>query len=337
VAGNPSEALIDELPLGVLLVQPGGAISLVNAAALDLLGLPRRVVVRARLRELLPQAAELTGPGAAAVRVRLDDRQLLAEARPFEGGEGELLVTLRDVTGQVALERVKSAFVSDLLHKIRTPLTTIKSGLSAIASSRVNPDAVDVDALLGMSRAETDRLVLVLDDIRDLFLVDTGLLVDELDPATVEVGELLEEIRKAREGEASEAGVDLAVGANGQQHRVWVDPRYLRRALLKVVENSLRYTPAGGRVTLSAENRGDRVEIVLADDGPGMSEEEEMRAFDRFFRGSSAHTHVPDGVGLGLTLARDLVRLMGGEVKLETGPGLGTRVSFLLPGPPEAE
>ena len=80
-----------------------------------------------------------------------------------------------------------------------------------------------------------------------------------------------------------------------------------------------------------ADEVDGHVEISLQDDGPGMSEEEEQKAFDRFFRGGAALTHVSEGIGLGLTLARDLVRLMGGDVSLETGSERGTRVTILLP------
>ena len=326
------ESLVQEIPLGLLVVQANGTISVINTAALELLSIPRRVAARSRLQEVLPQApTELLGAGTTTARMKVDDRDLLLTACPFDGGESARLVTMRDVTNESSLNRIKSAFVSDLLHKIRTPLTTIKSGLSTLASARVDPTRIDAAALIDMSRGETDRLVNVLDDIRDLFLVDTGLLMDEIEIEDVDAVALLSTLRESMLGKAREAGLDLLEVSNGGASRIRADARLLERALRKIIVNAIHYTPSGGQVSLSVKPCGDRIEITLADDGPGMPEDVEMRAFDRFFRGASAPAHVPDGIGLGLTLARDLVRLMDGDVQLETGAGMGTRISFLLP------
>jgi len=332
VANDLYEALVQEIPLGVLVVQANGTISVVNTAALELFSLPRRVAERSRLQEVLPEIPpELLGQGVVSARMRIDDREVLFTARPFQNGTTGRLITMRDVTSQTALDRVKVAFVSDLLHKIRTPLTTIKSGLSTMASGRFDPTQIDTSALVEMSRGETDRLVRVLDDIRDLFLVDTGLLADELETVDLDALEIVEGIRNHVLASAAESGLDVPEVNARCSGLVRADARLLERAIRKIIENAVHYTPEGGRVSIALGRSGNWVEIVVADTGPGMPEDVEMRAFDRFFRGASAPTHVPDGIGIGLTLARDLVRIMGGEVQLETEVGKGTRIAILLP------
>jgi signal transduction histidine kinase len=324
-------ALVEEAPVGLLLVQTNGTISIINTMALDLLGLPRRVAERACLSELLPNApASLLQPGSTLVRMALDDRELLLEARPLRGSTKERLITIRDITDQAAIDRIKSTFISDLLHRIRTPLTTIKSGLGLLASGRIDRSTSDAESLLSMSHSETDRLVNVLDDIRDLFLVDTGLLEDEVDLGRIDVSELLTDIRESLLERADSEGLTLGEIQVARPYRVWADKRLLRKVLTKIVENAISYTPTGGLVTLAIEEVGGRVGVTIIDSGPGMSEDEEARAFDRFFRGAASTTHSSDGAGLGLTLARDLVRLLGGEIHLETGAGRGTRVSIVL-------
>jgi signal transduction histidine kinase len=324
------EALVEEAPVGLLLVQANGTISVINGRALDLLGLPRRVAERASLRELLPDApAELLQPGSVIVRMALDDRELLLEAKPLRGSDKERTITIRDVTDQAAIDRIKGTFISDLLHRIRTPLTTIKSGLGLIVGGRVDASSEEAASLLEMGHTETDRLVNVLDDLRDLFLVDTRLLEEELEPVEMNVVETLSRIRDGLLGRAE--GPTLGTVEGDDACLVRTDARVLNKVLTQIVDNAVTYTPGDGSVSLTVEKIGTQVVVTVADTGPGMSEDEEARAFDRFFRGEDSTRRAADGAGLGLTLARDLVRLLGGEIQLETAAGQGTRVTIILP------
>ena len=174
------ERLIEELPLGVLVTEPDGSVAVVNSLALEMLGLPRRVAERSRVDELVPVAAEaMKAPATTTMRLDIDDRRLLVEARPVEGVHGRRLVTLRDVTDAGDARRMKEAFLGDLLHRMRTPLTAIKSSLSMIHRGGLVDTNSDASSLIDASHLATGQLVRLLDDVRDLFRIDTGLLGDD--------------------------------------------------------------------------------------------------------------------------------------------------------------
>lgn len=328
-------ALLDALPVGVLFVDNEGALRRANRPGLDYLGLDWDVMDRPGFPELLSSGtlrAALAAPPNGIVRLDLTEgsRALHAEVRPYltEERDGKLLL-LRDVTSVANVALMRRNLVFDLLHRIRTPLTTMVSVLSLAASGRLDPAKVDLGEVLGMGVKEGERLAGLLARLKDLYLVETGELAEELILEPVDVtrvlAQVVEEVR--RECGTGSRHVDLELPDDA----VWAraDRDLLHRALVMVVENAFAYTPPDGHVHVMAAAVDDRVEIRIEDDGIGIPPDELPHVFERFWRGR-ARENRPEGEGLGLHLARSFLNAQQGTILLDSKPGRGTVVEILL-------
>jgi signal transduction histidine kinase len=182
--------------------------------------------------------------------------------------------------------------------------------------------------MLQVIHDETRHLSRLVEDLRTLSLADSGelpLLKQEIDPA-----ELLQRLANAYRGQAQAREIDLHVQAAAGQALVQVDVERMMQVLGNLVSNALRYTPAGGAITLSMHNSPGKVELVVADSGPGISPEDLPFIFERSYRGEKARQQ--DGAaGLGLSIARSLVEAQGGQIRAESHPGKGAAFIVALP------
>jgi len=259
-------------------------------------------------------------------------QDLLAETRPLPGREdGATLLILQRTSASTTAAAQKQSFIFDLLHKVRTPLTTIVSVLAMATSERLDPKLVDMSELLSMGAKQAERLTVFLARLRDLFMVETGTLDSELcvEPVTVAVvmGQVAADLRSRFNGKRQTLVEDYP----NEDVTALVDPAVLGRALELVALNAHQYTPERGTVRMGAERLNGSVSIRISDDGPGIPEEEMPRLFERFFRGSTAVSSDVDGEGLGLYLARQLLLSFGATIHLDSRPGEGTEVEILLP------
>ncbi|WP_432510996.1 ATP-binding protein [Kineococcus sp. SYSU DK001] len=245
-----------------------------------------------------------------------------------------LLAELREV------ETVKSDLLATVSHELRTPLTSISGYLELLRDGAVGEVGDDVAAVLGIVERNTDRLRALIEDLLLLSRVESG-------PArgpggTSTVADLVTSVLATLPTLASRAGARGAVRCTTPRDalaglRVSGDPEHLHRALLAVVENAVKFSPAGSLVRLRVEHDRQDVRIIVQDNGMGIPAGETATVFDRFARGSNAALLQVPGTGLGLTIARDLLRLHGGGVALESELDRGTTAVITLPhAPPHA-
>jgi signal transduction histidine kinase len=218
----------------------------------------------------------------------------------------------------------QQAFVANASHELRTPLTLIRAstqvlqlGLEPNSSKRLLLDDV-LD--------ETDYMSRLVDDLLVLSRLDAGQL--ELDLSTIVLSDLLPKIARPFASLARERGV--SVNVNRTEGIVLADPIRLRQVLLIVLDNSLRHTPAGGRITLDSKVRDGAVHIAIADTGKGIAPEDLPHVFDRFYKVDSSRGD-RRSAGLGLSIAKPLIELHGGEMKIYSTYGVRTLVTITLP------
>jgi PAS domain S-box-containing protein len=230
------------------------------------------------------------------------------------------------------LSELKSAFVSTVSHELRTPLTSIQNALDIVRGGKAGPLAPDQRRFLDMARRNQQRLAGIIDDLLDLSKLEAGGLdyhFREVEPAG-----LLAEVREAFEPQAEAARVRLAVEtAAAPAPPVLADPVRVTQILTNLVGNALKFTPPGGRVSLSARVSGDWLELSVADTGSGILPDDQRRVFEPFFQGSDQDplTRTARGTGLGLAISRELARAHGGEVVVASVPGEGSRFTLRLP------
>jgi len=219
------------------------------------------------------------------------------------------------------LLRSQRDFVADASHQLRTPLTGLRLRIEGMAESDGEPDPAELDAAL----AELDRLSSIVEEL--LILSRAG--EHELPPEEVDLADVAARLAARWQPSAAELSIDLVVDGNGGG-RAWCAPHDLDRSLDALVENALRYSPGGSTVTIAPRGGG----IDVLDRGPGLEPGEEAAVFERFRRGRAGKSG-PSGTGLGLPIARELVRQWGGEVTLASRDGGGTSASIRLPETPD--
>jgi signal transduction histidine kinase len=245
---------------------------------------------------------------------------------------------------QQAWER-QQAFVANASHELRAPLTLMRAN-AEVALRRTHTAQATVPVGAGSSAGievageqsallhdivqEVDHMALLVDDLLLLSRLDAGRLQLEREP--VQAAELLEGVRRHVSALAEQRGVSVVVdGASGT---ILGDPARLRQVLLILLDNALRHTPDGGRVTLSAAPEAHGVRLQVADTGEGIAPEHLPHIFERFYRADSARGEESGGSGLGLSIAKALVEAHHGHIVLGSAPGNGTTATVLLPASP---
>ncbi|MEV3982472.1 ATP-binding protein [Nonomuraea sp. NPDC049758] len=310
--GSPAEATGPRIPLPSI-----------AGAALLVLVLTVGVSVMAARRLVGPVNA-LTH---AARRMRDGDSSARVQVRTT-GEISELATAFNEMSEHLQrMEEQRKAMVSDVSHELRTPLSNLRGWLEAAQDGVAELDP----ALIASLVEELLLLQHIVDDLQDLALADAGKLRLHLEP--VHLGDLLDQVATAHRGRAEAAGLTLTTGIIGAP-TLTADPVRLRQAIGNLVTNSLRYTPAGGHITLAARQDGDHVVIEVTDTGIGIRAEHLPHVFDRFWRAEKSRNRRTGGSGLGLAIVRDLAEAHGGTATAASTPGVRTIFSLRLPARP---
>jgi heavy metal sensor kinase len=248
-----------------------------------------------------------------------------------ETGTGDeldrLAKTLNDMLGRLdeAFRQVRQ-FSADASHELQTPLTILKGEMEVALRSHRSPE--EYQRVLKSGLEEIDRISHLVEGLLLLARADAGVLRMDKQPVALEA--LLEEVYEQMKVVAEDHSVSLRLGA-----RVPVsikgDREHLRRLLLNLVDNAIKYTPEGGGVTLSLEGDGEWASLGVSDTGAGLSKEDQERIFGRFCRAGVPHSQSQGGAGLGLCIAQSIAEAHGGCIEVESEPGRGSTFTVFLP------
>jgi signal transduction histidine kinase len=217
-------------------------------------------------------------------------------------------------------DRQRRNLMADVAHELRTPLSVIQGRLEGVLDGVYPRDDAALEQLLD----ETHLLARLIEDLRTLANAESGTLALQKEPADVAL--LLHDVAAAFDREAADRGLAIRVQPAGDLPLISVDPLRLREVVANLVSNALRHTPHGGVVAIAARRDGDWAILSVADTGSGIPPEDLPKIFDRFYKGAGSR-----GSGLGLTIARNLVRAHGGQVSAESRVGQGTTITVKLP------
>jgi PAS domain S-box-containing protein len=312
---------------GVFLVGREGDILLWNPAAARITGLLESDVVGAPAETVL--AGWPLGQGERP------------QTFPVDGPHGELWLSLtaaefphgtvyafRDLTEERAVEQLKSDFVSTVSHELRTPLAAIYGAAMTLQRADVELNDVQEAGMLEVISGESERLARIVNDILLASRLDSGAATVEI--SRTDAGELAHAVLAAAEAHLP-PGVELALTVPDPGPQVAADPDGLRQVLVNLVENAVKYSPDGGLVELQLEPTDGRVRFIVRDRGLGIPASEHERIFEKFFRLDPNLARGVGGTGLGLYISREIVRRMGGRIRVESEPGRGSTFSFELP------
>jgi two-component system phosphate regulon sensor histidine kinase PhoR len=333
--------VLDAMVEGVVAVDGHDEILLINRPARAMLGVPAGRGERKPLLEIVRNAdlhavaRRARGAVEGAVQQReiaIDEparRRIDVHAMPLRLGAAPLgvVMVLHDVTELRRLEQVRTEFVANVSHELRTPLTAILGYVETLLGGAVD-DVSNSRRFLEVVHRHTERLGRLLNDLTDLSNIELGRIPLDLEPTSVaEVTDSVAEILRAR---AASGGVALAVEVPAEL-LVHADHDRLHQILINLVDNAVKYTPAGGRVTVRAHRTGNGAEITVVDTGAGIPSADLPRITERFYRVDKARSRELGGTGLGLAIVKHLVQAHGGELVIESALGRGTTVRVRLP------
>jgi two-component system phosphate regulon sensor histidine kinase PhoR len=330
-------AVLATMADGVVVVDAGGAVLLSNQAATDLLGFTpqqmegRRLVELTRdyaLHQLITRCLNSGEQQHGQIELLRPRRVLSTVATPLRaGGSPGTLLTFHDLTRVQQVETSHREFVSNVSHELRSPLASIKAMVETLEDGALGDQKRAPDFLQRIHR-DVDRMTRLVNDLLELSRLESGQLPLEL--RTVDLLPLLQEVAGQFQERAAAQGVALEVQALDGLPPVQGDPDRLRQVLVNLVDNALKFTPAQGRVAISAGGEGaNLVEVRVTDTGFGIAREHLPHVFERFYKAERSRHE--GGTGLGLSIVKQIVEALGGQVRVESQEGLGSTFIFTVP------
>ncbi len=348
------EAVLESMVEGVLAIDSQTRLIGLNRAAADMFGLDfdtargRPLMETLRnpgLHRFIGEALASTAPVERELTLFAGDpRYLQLHGTLLRDGEGNslgALVVLNDVTRLRMLERMRSEFVANVSHELKTPITSIKGYVETLLDGAPEDPAQTRRFLETVSR-HADRLNAIIDDLLSLSRIEQDAESGPLHTEFVPLAHVLETALRDCAGKAAAKGIEavLECDAGLEAH---LNPPLVEQAAVNLIDNAIKYAPPGTRVTV----RGGRTdggpgkgEIILSvqDEGPGIPSEHQERLFERFYRVDRSRSRKEGGTGLGLAIVKHIAQAHGGKVTVESSPGQGSTFSMILPAahPPTA-
>ncbi len=240
--------------------------------------------------------------------------------------------TVFDNTDRKALERAKDEFISMVGHELRNPLTTIRAGLSLLASGKLGVLNEKGQRLLGIAVEDTERLTRLINDMVDIQRLKLGRF--HLARQNCDAAHLVHQAADAAQPLAEKAGIQLE--AEAEAAMLWADPDRVVQTLTNLITNAIRFSPKETTVQVRAARQQDKVLFQVMDHGCGIEKEMQETVFERFRQVKAAEARSQGGLGLGLAVCRGIVEQHGGRIWVESEPDKGCTFSFTLPAAAES-
>jgi two-component system, NtrC family, sensor histidine kinase KinB len=236
------------------------------------------------------------------------------------------VLLFQDITRLKEVDRMKSEFVMTASHELRTPLTSIAMSIALLAEQALPRLNQSEKELLLAAQEEITRLRTLITDLLDLSKIESGRIDMEIEP--VRVLFLVDQAVNLLAQQAEQKEIELKGDIGSETATVLADPNKIVWVLTNLVANALRYTPAGGHVTVQSHSNGNMTYISVIDDGEGIPLEYQSKIFDKFVQ---VKGRAAEGSGLGLAISKEIVKAHHGAIWLKSAPGQGSVFTFALP------
>ena len=330
------EAILANVADGIVAVDRDGKVVLWNPAAERVTGVSQAEALGQTPTEALGRPLDAAGGspgGSRLLPIRRGGEEVwlsLSEAVMTDpaGAVAGRIYAFRDISAERSVEQMKSDFVSTVSHELRTPLTSIYGFAETLLRQDVLFGDEERSTFLRYIASESERLTSIVDRLLSVAQLDTGAMAVQL--AETDVGAVVSEAVRSAEGADGQNGHRFVVDLADEPLSAEADREKLGQVLAHLLDNAVRYSPAGGTVTVAARRREDAVEVSVEDEGVGIPHAEQERIFRKFYRGDAASSGAvgAGAAGLGLFLAEGLVTAMGGRIRVDSGEGRGS--TFVL-------
>ena len=336
-----SEALLGGMEEGVLILDLNGRIKKMNGAMgtilahafpsdagkhyLEVIRDPElNDLIQATLAEKMGHRRSLSPLGQPGKTFQVQSSLV---QYPDSGGEG-VIVVFHDVTDLKRLERVRQDFVANVSHELRTPLTAIKGYVEALRDGGLQ-DPVQAEQFLRVIQRHSERMDKIVSDLLLLSEIESADRV--LQRETVHLPELIrtavETLRALADGKKQNLRVEPLEGLPALR----ADSQKIHQVMINLLHNAISYTPEGGSITVEARPVSEGAEVSVIDNGIGIPPDDLPRIFERFYRVDKGRSRELGGTGLGLSIVKHIIEAHGGQVRVESKPGKGSRFIFFLP------
>ena len=345
------EHIIESVYAGLMMANKHGSILQMNASARSMFGIQRsdvlgrpyyEVIEDPKVKDIIARSIDaneeiaeeisLIHPGGGeriyqvqTALVRGEDQQPIGSVSIFN-----------DITEIRGIDRMKTAFVSTVSHELRTPLTAVKGFISTLlADAEGYYDTDTRREFYQIIDTECDRLTRLISDLLNVSRIEAGHALD-LNPKPVQITELVEKVVSIQKSYTDRHTFGLDIDED--LPTIVADEDKVDQILTNLTNNAIKYSPDGGKITISARKDGNGIMVSVADQGVGIPKDHLPRIFDRFHRVDNTDTRQVGGTGIGLYLVRHLVESHGGKIWVESEAGKGSTFIFTLPEkPPQVE
>lgn len=337
---NRLDTILRGMGEGVIVTNDSGIVTLANPAFRALFSLDQSCIGKAlieiarqpslnnALKKVLNSREELL---EELVMLVPEEKNILTHWVPLLE-ESKLIGTVavfHDITDLKMLEKIRKDFVANVSHELRTPVSVIKGYAETILSEGQNLPAEKLVQFIEVIHSHAERLAHLISDLLTLSRIESGAI--PLEPVPVSILAAVNRVSHLLDQKALSKEVTLTkTTALAALPDIQADPDKLEQILINLLDNAIKFTPAGGTVTVDATDLGDRVRIDVKDTGIGIPAKDIPRIFERFYRVDTARSRELGGTGLGLSIVKHIVQAHGGSVAVESTPGTGSIFSFTM-------
>ncbi|OGB89828.1 hypothetical protein A2625_05190 [candidate division WOR-1 bacterium RIFCSPHIGHO2_01_FULL_53_15] len=332
------EAILSGMRDGAIVIDDADGIIYSNQSFLDHFSLSRGDVIGKRLLEVirLPELAELAAAAREAdtplekeIRVIYPEEKIFScSVSLIETEEGEpavIALIFHDISEIKKLENLRSEFVANVSHELKTPLTAIRGYVETLIDGAINDQAHNREFLQKIDK-NTQNLSALIDDLLQLSSLEARRGLEPF--AEVELGQEIDRVIETLAGKLKTKAIMIERPA---PCRLFGDANLIYRALLNLVDNAVNYSPAGGKVEIGCRKAEKTMEVSVKDQGAGISAEHLPRLFERFYRVDKARSRDQGGTGLGLSIVKHIMEIHGGSVRVESEVGRGSKFTLVFP------
>lgn len=330
--------ILQEMGEGLLVIDADRNIELANAHALRILGYDRlediptgyqKFFVLQLWKEMMSSAKDVVRRDIHLQRPREITLAISVSKLKSSGGA---VVVLRDVTEQRRVERMKSDFVANVAHEIRSPMAPMKDAVGLVLDETTGPLNENQKKFLNIVDKNIDRLTRLINDLLDLSKIEAGRL--DLKKKLISMEDLISGAVDVLQIYADRKGIQFTTSYDKQLPRFSGDRDRILQVIINLVTNALKFTPKGGTVSVDVKEVGTdpkthALKFTISDTGPGILPEDANIIFDRFKQLES--TEKTNGTGLGLAISKSIIEMHGGQIWVESEMGSGARFIFTIP------
>lgn len=331
------DSILQSTPAGIIAIDQAGGILLINREAQRIFALHQLPPLHAPLNDWVrrPEVAQMMHETLSQGRpdsreYEIGEKALALYTAPIFTQEGApatgAVLVCEDITALKKLEQMRTEFVSNVTHELKTPLTSIRGTIETLRTIRPMDEQLQ-DEMLEIMDLQSERLQALIDDLLSLAEIEHD---KEIGEETCDLGEQASQAVSLLRSQAESREVSLSLTLDGQA-TVQAPAGRIRRMVINLVDNAIKYNREGGSVKVQVGPLGNRARLIVSDTGIGIAPEHQSRIFERFYRVDKGRSREMGGTGLGLSIVKHLVSLYGGDIYFNSIQGEGTTFTVELP------